>query len=81
MTRTDTRDFSPAAHIVTLLALLALSAYVAIVNFWFVYDDALITYRIARNSPWDRGSSTTSASGISARPRRCTGFCSAFLAG
>jgi hypothetical protein len=46
---------SPAAYALAVLAIVGFAAYVSIVNFWFAYDDALITYRMARNFALGRG--------------------------
>lgn len=46
---------SPAALTLALVAIVGFAAYVSIVNFWFAYDDAFITYRMARNFALGRG--------------------------
>jgi hypothetical protein len=46
---------APAADAVALVILLGLAAYVSVVNFWYTYDDAMITYRMARNFALGRG--------------------------
>jgi arabinofuranosyltransferase len=40
---------SRSALTLAIVLLLGLAAYVSTVNFWYMYDDALITYRFARN--------------------------------
>ena len=39
----------PSSFALALVLLLGLAAWVSTVNFWYAYDDALITYRFARN--------------------------------
>ncbi len=49
MPRQQPQPLPPLPHLVSISLLAILAAYVGWANFWYAYDDAFITYRVAYN--------------------------------